>query len=226
MNKITGLLALVAVISSCNQSPKEHQDAQTNPSPSTEQDFATADSAGLFDIKQIPYSTAELGEFPFFTLPKGLEAMNTPLQKNFDRCFFPVNGHMTAFEGKLYKVNVAAVAGEEFSPLYFQKSLGDYLASIGAVKVYEGQITVAEYDRYHKQDANKGADGDIGYADEDITFYVIRTKNKGNVYVQYSANNASGGLLHRLKITKPLVSKTKNHTALINLISLILHVDF
>lgn len=127
-------------------------------------------------------------------MPEGLTEQNKPLQKKFDVCFFPVNGVMTSFEGKLYKTNVTAKPGEEFSQRYFEKSIEDYLNSIGAVKVFDGEITKEEYDRYNKQDTNKGNEGDIGYTDEQIKFYVIRSKSKGNIYVQFSSNNAAGKL--------------------------------
>ena len=101
---------------------------------------------------------------------------------------------MTPFEGRLYKANITSKPGEEFSQRYFEKSLEDYLTSVGAVKVFDGKISSEEYDRYNKQDPNKGDEGDIGYADEQIKFYIIRTKDKGNIYVQFSANNAAGKL--------------------------------
>lgn len=34
----------------------------------------------------------------------------------------------------------------------------------------------------------------MGYPEETIKFYVIRSKEKGNIYVQYTANNAAGKL--------------------------------
>ncbi|WP_316778171.1 OmpA family protein [Pedobacter antarcticus] len=151
-------------------------------------------TAKTFNIADIPFSTADLGDFPFFTLPEGLKEQNKPLQKKFDICFFPMNGTMTPVEGRLYKTNVTAKPGEEFSQRFFEKSMEDYLTSVGAVKIYDGEITNEEYDRYNKQDPNKGGEGDIGYTGEQIKFYVIRPKDKGNIYVQFSANNAAGKL--------------------------------
>jgi OmpA-OmpF porin, OOP family len=197
MKKTVLLIALGTMIISCNQKTKENQ----NPEISGEQkeqtsgnDQANHDEKKTFNIESIPYSNADLGNFPFFTLPEGLKEQNKPLQKKFDVCFFPINGVMTPFEGKLYKTNVTAKPGEEFSQRYFEKSIEDYMISLGAVKVFDGEITKEEYDRYNKQDTNKGNEGDIGYTEEQIKVYVIRTKNKGNIYVQFSSNNAAGKL--------------------------------
>lgn len=54
---------------------------------------------------------------------------------------------MIPFEGKLYKVNVTSDRGEEYSQRYFEKSM-DYFLSVGAVKVFDGEITKEEYNRY------------------------------------------------------------------------------
>lgn len=192
MKKVALLLSLGAITLSCSQAPKQNQDSTVADTAAVTGD--KSEVATTFNIAAVPLSTADLGDFPFFTLPAGLEEQNKPLQKKFDVCFFPVNGVMTPFEGKVYKTNVTAKAGEEFSQHFFEKSLTDYLTSKGAVKVYEGEISQEEYDAYSKKDANKGGEGDIGYTGEQIKFYVIRSKDKGNIYVQFSANNASGKL--------------------------------
>lgn len=194
MKKTTVLLASTLMILSCNQ--KNNETDITN--PPIEQNSITkeepTEKPTTFKIENIPYSEAEIGTFPFFTLPKGLQEMNKPLEKNFDICYFPIAGIMTPIEGKIYKTNVTGIAGEEFSQRYFEKSLEEYLTSIGAVKIYDGEITEEEYNRYNKQDPNKGADGDIGYVDEIIKMYVIRTHDQGNIYIQFTANNAAGKL--------------------------------
>jgi len=194
MKKVMLLLSVATMMLSCNQTtPNQNQDnaVTTDHADVKEQTSQTAKS---FNIADIPFSTANLGSFPFFTLPEGLKEQNKPLQKKFDVCFFPINGVMTPFEGKLYKTNVTAKPGEEFSQRFFEKSIEDYLTSIGAVKTYDGEITQEEYDRYSKKDVNKGGEGDIGYTGEQIKFFIIRTKDKGNIYVQFSANNAGGKL--------------------------------
>jgi len=197
MKKIAFILGLSALIVSCNQSTKNQEIVTDSTEVTVEANEAKTEEANTvadFNIEDIAFSTADIGDFPFINLPKGLEARQGAIQKNFDVCFFPINGIMTPFEGKLYKANVTAVRGEEYSQRYFEKSMEDYLQSIGAVKVFDGEITREEYDRYNKQDPNKGGSGDIGYWDQRIQFYVIRTKEIGNVYVQFTSNNAGASL--------------------------------
>lgn len=193
MKKGILLLALTSMIFSCNKKSEGDQNTEAETEQVSEKNNQP-ETEKKFNIEDIAFSNASIGDFPFFTLPQGLTQQNKPLEKKFDVCYFPVDGIMTPFEGRLYKVNITSKPGEEFSQRYFEKSLEDYLTSVGAVKVFDGKISSEEYDRYNKQDPNKGDEGDIGYADEQIKFYIIRTKDKGNIYVQFSANNAAGKL--------------------------------
>lgn len=198
MKKTTILFATTALLLACNNSPKQtHEEDKNNKSinseitsnPSSEEQV----TKGL-DLEKIPQTKVDIGDFPFLNLPKGLEARKGALQKNFDVCFFPIDGVMTPFEGKLYKAGITAIQGEEYSQRYFEKSMEDYLQSIGAVKVYDGEITKEEFERYNKQDPNKGASGDMGYWNERIQLYVIKPQDKGIVLIQFTSNNAGGTL--------------------------------
>ncbi|CAM3396821.1 OmpA family protein [Empedobacter stercoris] len=192
MNKLFIVAIAATLIVSCNNKTEEKKTNNVAVDTNQNQENTIADKG--FDINKIPFSTADIGDFPFINLPQGLQEMNKPLVKEFDMCFFPINGVMTPFEGKLYKTFVSPKQGEEFSQHFFEKSMADYLQSIGAVKVFDGEITKEEYERYNKQDPNKGGEGDMGYAGQNMKFWVLRTKDKGNVYIQYLSNNAGASL--------------------------------
>jgi len=192
MNKLFSVAIAATLIVSCNNKTEEKK--TNNVAVDTNQNKENTIADNGFDINEIPFSTADIGDFPFINLPQGLQEMNKPLVKEFDICFFPINGVMTPFEGKLYKTFVSPKQGEEFSQHFFEKSMADYLQSIGAVKVFDGEITKEEYERYNKQDPNKGGEGDMGYAGQNMKFWVLRTKDKGNVYIQYLSNNAGASL--------------------------------
>lgn len=197
MKKTTLLFATSALFFACNNSSKEvQQQSQDSTSTRTESTSTTAKEQPTvaFNIENIAFTTADIGDFPFINLPKGLEETNKPLVRPFDICFFPIDGIMTAFEGKLYKTFISPVRGEDFSQHFFEKSMTEYLQSIGAVKVFDGEITREEYDRYHKQDPHKGAEGDMGYAGRNMKFWALRNKDKGNIYIQYESNNAGATL--------------------------------
>ncbi|MFV0198162.1 OmpA family protein [Empedobacter falsenii] len=192
MNKLFIVAIAATLIVSCNNKTEEKKTNNVAVDTNQNQENTIADKG--FDINKIPFSTADIGDFPFINLPQGLQEMNKPLVKEFDICFFPINGVMTPFEGKLYKTFVSPKQGEEFSQHFFEKSMADYLQSIGAVKVFDGEITKEEYERYNKQDPNKGGEGDMGYAGQNMKFWTLRTKDKGNIYIQYLSNNAGASL--------------------------------
>ncbi len=197
MKKTTLIFGLSALIISCNQAVKQlegTEDSTEIPVEVNEVKTEKENSSTEFNIEDLAFSTADIGDFPFINLPEGLEADQGAIQRKFDVCFFPIQGIMTPFEGKLYKANISAVRGEEYSQRYFEKSMEDYMLSVGAVKVFDGEITKEEYDRYNKQDPNKGGSGDIGYWNQNIKFFIIRSKDKGNVYIQWTSNNAGGKL--------------------------------
>lgn len=196
MKKTALIFALAVLFVSCKQTTKEQEDTKATFETiiaSEEVQTEHENTSTTFNLDDIAYSTSDIGDFPFIKLPDGLEADST-IEQKFDVCFFPVGGEMKPFEGKLYKANVRAIRGEDYSQRYFEKSMEDYLLSVGAVQIFDGEITKEAYDRYEKQDPNKGGAGDMGYWNQRIQFYVIRTKEKGTIYVQFTSNNAGGSL--------------------------------
>lgn len=198
MKKLAIILGLSLCFGACNQTEKKQE---TNPSDSKQtplevdqMNVESPQSYTPFNIEDIALSSIDIGEFPFIRLPNGLQAHKGAIQKNFDVCFFPINGIMMPFEGKLYKANIKADSDQEYSQRYFEKSMEDYLESIGAVKVYDGEITKDQYDAYNKQDPNKGGSGDMGYWGQRIVFYIYRNPEIGNVFIQFTSNNAGGSL--------------------------------
>ena len=184
---------------SCQKSGKENEKAteatQTN---ETEQkaESPSQEASKPFDVSTIPVSTHPLEAFPFFSLPKGLAEQNKPVQRSFDKLFFALNGVMTPLEGKVWKSYIVTQPGstEEWSLPYFEKSYDDAITKVGGVKVFDGEITSAEYERYHNQAPYLGEDGSIGYTEENIKVYVIRRADGGDIYIQLSGNTASGKL--------------------------------
>ena len=89
MKKTVLLLFTALLIISCNQKNKEIE-ITTNDSLITNETSEPIESA--FSIENISISSADIGVFPFINLPKGLKEMNKPLVREFDVCFFPIDG--------------------------------------------------------------------------------------------------------------------------------------
>jgi OOP family OmpA-OmpF porin len=225
MKSILPLFFAFISITACNKRENHKENTTTRDSIVQDQsaDENAQNKSGSLDINTIPVTNEDIGAFPYFTLPEGLEPQNKPLERKFDVCFFPINGVMTPVEGRIWKCGITAKRGEEFSQRYFEKSTEEYLTSLGAVKIFDGEITREEYDRYNKQDPNKGNEGDMGYAGQNIKVFVLRSVSQGNIYIQYKADNAMGVLnivqeegfkqtikkITAAEITKDLVEKGK-----------------
>lgn len=199
MKKSALFITAAAMIISCNQTPRENQDKEVSEtvaeqSSDTEQE-TTVPSSG-FHIEDIPVSNADIGIFPYFSYPKGLKSMNRPIEREYDIIYFPIDAKMTPLEGKVYKANVSLEdrKGDNWSLPFFLKSYDEAILAAGGQKIFDGQISKEEYDRYSEEASYLGEDGSIGYAKETIRVYVIRRADGKNIYIQLTGNTASGKL--------------------------------
>lgn len=200
--RILLFLALALHLASCKKG-SEKKDADTGAEPVEETQIGRTpevveggDAKGpKFNINDLPISKADLGEFPFFSLPEGLVTTNRPIQRKYDVLYVALDSIMTPLEGKVWKTYISAEGGyDEWSLPYFQKSYDDIITSVGGVKVFDGKISSEEYERYHDDAVYMGEDGSIGYVGQRIRTYVIRRPDGGNIYVQLTGDGVSGSL--------------------------------
>ncbi|HFK5529251.1 TPA: OmpA family protein [Elizabethkingia anophelis] len=196
MKKMTTRITIAAIslfILSCNKKKAEDSNV-TQDSIKTEEKSTSQTTSSAFNIDAVPVSDKNIGDFPFFNMPEGLVSQNKPIEKKYDKVFFPIGGVMTPFEGKVWKANVVVKegSGEQWALPYFEKSFDEAITAVGGVKIFDGQITNEEYEKYSKEATNLGEDGDVGYAGENIKVYVIRRKDQGNIFIQLTGNSASG----------------------------------
>jgi outer membrane protein OmpA-like peptidoglycan-associated protein len=194
--KRTVAIALILgmlLMSSCNNSNKENNavgetsvkmtDIHTLTQPeeitSLEQD-STAD----FDINSIPVSTAEIGDFPFFTAPEGAKYINRPKVKDFDFIVFVTPEKVYEIEGKTFSAHVHKdrESSVEISGRYLNKSFEDAILNAGGIKVFEGNLTKELKDKYKELATYGGSKGSLDIWDEVVAMYVIR-RHEGNVYI-------------------------------------------
>ncbi|MET0466350.1 MAG: OmpA family protein [Chitinophagaceae bacterium] len=190
----SGFLCLSLAVA-CNNAGKQNEtttDTAQRTAETPKEDATPATSTSSFNINDIPVSDKELGAFPFFSFPEGLKSMNKPVERKFDQLFFAIEGKMIPLEGRVWKANVSEENTGDWSEAFFNKSYDDAIKAAGGVKIFDGTITNEEYARYSPGASYLGEDGSIGYAQENIKTYVIRRTNGGDVYIQFSSNNAYG----------------------------------
>jgi hypothetical protein len=78
-------------------------------------------------------------------MPEGLVSQNKPIEKKYDKVFFPIGGVMTPFEGKVWKqMLLLKRSSEQWALPYFEKSFDEAITAVGGVKIFDGQITNEE----------------------------------------------------------------------------------
>ena len=190
-------ISFSAFICACNNSGKQDKttaDSTNQPDVASTDEKKPETATSFFDVNSIPVSEKELGPFPFFSLPEGLQAQNKPVERKFDRLFFAIDGKMMPLEGRVWKSNIVGVKSEDWSLPLFERSYDEAIKAAGGVKIFDGVISQEEYDRYSAGASYLGEDGSIGYVQENIKTYIIHRANGGDIYIQLTGNSASGKL--------------------------------
>lgn len=96
-----------------------------------------------FSWDDIPETIQDIGAYPYITPPKGMMVdENTSSTKSYDfhklemfdgNSFFDI-------EGRVDKMGIIAEGNKEWNQYYFDKSIQEYLNSIGAKLIFEGKI--------------------------------------------------------------------------------------
>jgi outer membrane protein OmpA-like peptidoglycan-associated protein len=175
---------------------------ETTPAPATAPALGTVPTdiapAG-FDIEKIPVSNTPLGEFPFFTPPKGTKYVkgyansadpDKESLKEFDRYYF-VTGKETlhAVEGKTFRV---ALYDEDrkstmnLELLRIERNYENAITAAGGVKVFDGDVDEGKTFRL-LDDTNRSRHGPRYHQDERRQTYVIRRAD-AEIWVEVSCS--------------------------------------
>ena len=191
------IAGLALLIVSCNNGEKKHQEGGSQDTITTDTSGTKRpDGSGKFDINSVPVSDNELGEFPFFSLPKGVQEQNKAIKRNFDMLFFPLDGIMTPIEGKVWKSYIVKAdnSEEDWSLPYFLKSYDEAITANGGVKIFDGKVSQQELDRIKEQATYFGEEGSLDYWNDPVKAYLIRRADGADIYIQIYGNTASGAL--------------------------------
>ncbi len=179
------LIGATLSILSCNNPQKQTQESET-PTEQTQQVASENQmSSTKFSIENIPFSTTDLGDFPFFTAPDGAIYVNNTKTKPFDFIVFVTPDDIFEVEGKTYRswVHADKENKAELSGRYLFKSYDDAITQAGGVKIFEGILDGNRLEQYNKLCTYAGDDGSfIPNGDQQIVTYVIRRK-EGNIYI-------------------------------------------
>lgn len=88
----------------------------------------------VFDLSQIPVSTAELGDFPYVPVTAGYEVRD---EKTMDLAAFPIwtGAGFQVVEGKVRMAESATPEGKEYSRLEFERGIENAIKAAGGVRI-------------------------------------------------------------------------------------------
>lgn len=185
MKKSFILLSSTIVLLSCDKK-QENTTVTNNDIQVTEE---TSKENSKFDINSIPVSTADLGDFPFFTAPKDAKYINNVKPKDFDFIVFGTPNDLIEVEGKTFRAWIHPESGKEISSRYLFKSYDDAIIKAGGVKVFEGNLEGERLDKYNELVTYKGSDGTfIPSGDNKMVTYAIN-HTSGPIYIVYGLSN-------------------------------------
>ncbi len=152
-----------------------------------------------FNWDEIQKSMVDIGAYPFVSPPKGMiidKEYSTSYE--FDKLEFFDGNSFFVLDGKVERIKIKMEDDKEWQEFYFQKSISDYLKSIGAQSLFEGQIPTeltqkwgedpnSIYEHMHKFYA-------VDVVNQPVSFYVLKTPNQ-KIGFQIGSNSKSIGVV-------------------------------
>ena len=109
-------------------------------------------------------------------------------------------------------------------------SFDDAIKNAGGVMINDSKIAGTEMDRIKEQASYFGEEGSLDYWNDPVKCYLIRRENGDDIYIQFSANSASGALqiLQKtpFKQTITLLKSTEIKKQLDDKGKAVLHINF
>lgn len=199
-------LAIALFVSSCNNSGQENTNDRDTTIVIQDTIIDTTANTQSLDINNIPISTADIGDFPFFTAPEGSEYINNPKVKAFDALLIAMpDGTLQSKEGKVYRSFIHPLKNStvEITNHYLNKSYEEAILKAGGVKLFEGKLSADQIKHYDEKAKYKGEDGSMDVYNNSIKSYIIR-RAEGDIYIQLEDKSADATTIQILQ-EKPLV---------------------
>lgn len=229
MKKTFLVLLLAQLLFACNNNKNEQN--QTDKQETNEEENVTI-TERKFDINSVSLSTEDIGDFPFFTAPEGAKYINKPKVKDFDFIVFVTPESIYEVEGKTFRSHVHKdkESSVEISGRYLNKSFEDAILKAGGIKVFEGNLTKEQKEKYKELATYAGSNGSLDIWNKAVAMYVIR-RNDGNVYIamlKATGNSTSIQIVQEKAFEQTIqkVTSEKIEKDLLNNGKSVLHINF
>lgn len=195
-------LASITILGCNNKSKKLSKSEKIT--TSTESENANKTNSDIektkpFTWDDIEESTADIGAYPYIQPPNGMlidKEYSTSYE--FDRLEFFTGNSFFQLDGKVERLKIKMADDNEWQEYYFQKSISDYLISIGAQLLFEGQIPNEVTQKWGEDPNAIYAHMHEFYACDVVNYpvsiYVLKTPNK-KIGIQVSPTSKSIGIV-------------------------------
>lgn len=161
----------------------------------------TTDST-TFDLNSIPNATAEMGEFPYFTVPAWINEdskYSGDISTDFGKLAVYTGNDFTEVEGPLF-IKSYNMKDEktglkiDFNEAKFVKGFSQHFESLGAKKIWSGEIPKDKIDALNTRNNNKNYFFDHATsAQQNVVVYAVKNNGKPTFFT-ITSNNAYGAI--------------------------------
>lgn len=210
MNKgiiLFGIVPAFLFTVSCNNAEK-NIDSTANDSLNTSvtdsnSNIVKTESSTTFNPESLPEASSEIGQFPYFSVPDWVNAKNGygfDRESDFGKIEFYTGNNFYPLEGKVfvkgYGMSDPNDAGKGVWDEYkFVQSYARHFESLGAKKIFEGQIPKEKIDELNKSNNKDSYFYDFGTSSmENVLTYGM--KNGGKLILFSIVSNSAYGALY------------------------------
>jgi outer membrane protein OmpA-like peptidoglycan-associated protein len=136
-----------------------------------------------FSWDDIPESKANIGAFPYITAPNRLIVDKNESQSyEFDKLEMFNGSSFFVLDGKVERMTIEMDGDKKWEKYWFEKSVSEYLKSIGAILIFDGQIPYEFIQKWGEtpnpqhEHRNEFYAGDI--INKTVKMFVLKTKTK------------------------------------------------
>jgi len=140
---ISSFLSLILLLS-CKKNKTENIDKPVKAkevSVVKKKELPTTKGTHTFSWNSIAESSSDIGAYPYITPPKGMIVDKQESKSyDFDKLEFFDGTSFFVLEGKVERMRIAMEGDKKWEGYLFEKSVSEYLKSIGAQLIFDGQI--------------------------------------------------------------------------------------
>jgi len=134
-------LLIIATLLACKDLKIEPPITKTKETTTANKAESNKNVTKEFSWKSIPESKIDIGAYPYITPPKGMIVDNNESKSyEFDKLEMYDGNTFFILDGKAERMRIVMDGDKEWQQYLFDKSISEYLKSIGAKLIFENQI--------------------------------------------------------------------------------------